>query len=84
MYMENLSKLFTWLKSLPVVPKALSCLVILLVYVIVLFSCTSCGTTRAVARTTDNGTTTITITTNNPTSVQASPNVDLKLNGKTE
>lgn len=40
----------------------------------------SCGTTRAVVRNSaDNTTTTISITTNNPTSVQASPDVQLKM-----
>lgn len=44
----------------------------------ILFSMTSCGTTRAVVHNGATGTTTeIKITTNNPTSVTTTPNVQL-------
>lgn len=43
-----------------------------------------CGTTHAVVRTSDSGYATITITTNNPTSVQASPNVSLDVKGNND
>ena len=77
--MEILKKIIAWLIEQSPFVKILSLVAALLCGVIILFSCTSCGTTRAVARTSDSGTTTISITTNNPISVDASPNVDLKL-----
>lgn len=81
--MEKIKQLISWLVSLSPFSKVIACIVILLLSVMILFGC---GTTHAVVRTSDSGHATITITTNNPTSVQASPNVsiDFKQNGKTE
>lgn len=74
--MERLTKFYEWLKSIS--PPWLRAVVLAILAVLVFISTTSCGTTRAVARITDNGSSTITITTNNPTSVNASPNVSLE------
>lgn len=54
-------------------------MIVLMMIIIIFFN--SCGTTRAVVHNgTDSAVTTITISTNNPTSVQASPNVSLNDN----
>lgn len=77
--MESIKKLFNWL--IAITPTWLRGLVIFLLALLVfLLSLSACGTTHAVVRTKDSGTATITITTNNPTSVDASPNVELILN----
>lgn len=63
---------------MPIVGKILSIIAIVICLVVCLFF-SSCGTTRAVVHNGATGTTTeIKITTNNPTSVTATPNVDLK------
>lgn len=47
---------------------------------IIFFFFTSCGSTRVVVRNgTETAATTISVTTNNPTSVSASPNVSLDI-----
>lgn len=76
--MEAFTKLLTWLKSLPVWAKSISLLVIALISAVLLF--TSCGVTRAVVTNRAEGTTTtISITTNNPTEVNTTPDVDLSV-----
>lgn len=78
---ESLKKLLSWLITKPVWVRILSVLVIMILSIMVLFSATSCGVTRATIRNNaDNTQTTITITTNNPTSVDASPDVSLNDN----
>lgn len=66
-------------RQLPIIGKILT-LVIVICFSIILFFFTSCGSTRVVVR---NGTSTsetaISVTTNNPTSVSASPNVSLDI-----
>ena len=77
--MEKLKTFLEWMISLPTSGKVICTVITTLLSILVLFCACSCGQTRAVARTYDRGTTTITITTNNPTSVDASPDVDLNL-----
>lgn len=81
--METISKLFKWLQTLPLWMRAV---VLALLAALALFfsmTFTSCGTTRAVVHNGASGTSTeIRITTNNPTSVTASPNVELRHVGK--
>lgn len=76
--MEILKKLIVWLKSLT--PVWLRAVVLALVAVLIfIFSLTGCGITTARVRTMDSGQASITITTNNPTEVTASPNVSVDL-----
>lgn len=65
--------------TLPTVGKIFS-LIIILLMLIVLFFFSSCGTTHAVVRTKDKAQATITITTNNPVDVTASPDLDIVVN----
>ena len=74
--MIDISKLLNWLKTLPTPAKVVSSL--LLCALVIVYLLTSCGTTRAVVRSAGKGISrgTITITTNNPTSVEVSPKLD--------
>ena len=73
--MENLKKLLTWLLSSPKWCKI--CVPFLLAFLAMCYLFTSCGTTRATIRTTaDNTQSSISITTNNPTSVSVSNSID--------
>lgn len=77
--MDNFSKLFKWLQTLPIWLRAVVLAIIASLVLIVSMSFISCGVTRAVVHNGASGTSTeIRITTNNPTSVTASPNVQLK------
>lgn len=77
--METISKLFKWLQTLPIWLRAVALALIAALALIVSMTVSSCGTTRAVVHNGASGTSTeIKITTNNPTSVTASPNVELK------
>lgn len=73
--MEILQKLLTWLLQSPkwckiVVP-------LLITAMVICYLLSSCGTTRATIRTTaDNTQSSISITTNNPTSVSVSNSID--------
>lgn len=74
--METISKIFKWLQTLPIWLRAVVLVLISALVLIFSMSFVSCGTTRAVVHNGANGTSTeIKITTNNPTSVTASPNV---------
>lgn len=74
--METLTKFFKWLKTLPVWLRAIVLVLVAGLVLIASMSMSACGTTHAVVRNGANGTSTeIRITTNNPTTVQASPNV---------
>lgn len=66
------------LKTLTSNKKRILILVTSLLLTLTAIFCVSCGTTRAVVHTSGKGvsTGTITITTNNPTSVQVSPKLD--------
>lgn len=78
---ESIKKLLSWIITKPVWVRILSLVVIMILCIIVLFSANSCGVTRAIVRNSaDSTTTSITITTNNPTSVTASPDVQLNTN----
>lgn len=77
---ESFKKLLSWLITQPVWVRILSVIVIMILSIMVLFSASSCGVTRATIRNNaDSTTTSITITTNNPTSVTTTPDVDLNL-----
>ena len=67
--METIKNLILWLQGLSPFSRVLSVVIAALAAIIILFGCTSCGTTRAVVHTKDSGTATITITTNNPIDV---------------
>lgn len=77
--MEKIKKLLEFLSPLPAWLRVfIVALVTAVVSVCVLMSASSCGITRAVVRGTAEGNVTeIKITTNNQTSVDASPNVSL-------
>lgn len=69
-------------KTLPTAGKILSIIAITILLVVSLFF-SSCGTTQAIVRNGASGTTTeIKITTSNPTSVTATPNVNITPNLK--
>lgn len=72
------SSLVNQLKTLTSNKKRILILVTSLLLTLTAIFCVSCGTTRAVVHTSGKGvsTGTITITTNNPTSVQVSPKLD--------
>lgn len=83
--MENFTNFFKWLQTLPLWMRAVVLALIAALTFIVSMSLISCGTTRAVVHNGASGTSTeIRITTNNPTSVTASPNVELKHTDKDE
>lgn len=76
--METLKKLIEWLKLLT--PTWLRAVVLILFAALIfIFSLSGCGITTARVRTMDSGQASITITTNNPTEVTASPNVSVDL-----
>lgn len=75
--METLKSILQFLKDKPIWVRILGLIAILIACVIML---ASCGVTRAKVVNSANGTTTtISITTNNPTSVDASPEVQLNI-----
>lgn len=77
--METMTKLISWLKTLPVWLRALALLAIAGLALIASMSLSACGVTRASVLNRAEGTTTeVKITTSNPTSVTATPNVNLK------
>lgn len=62
---------------MPIAGKIISVIAILLAFIVMIFF-SGCGTTKAIVKNGADGTTTeIKITTNNPTSVTATPNVSL-------
>lgn len=78
--METLKKLLSWMTSLPTSGKVLSTVIITLISVLLLFCACSCGTTKVVARVTDQAASTVTISTTMTPSVDVSPNVDFQFN----
>ena len=78
--METINKILSLLKSLPTLGKIFSVIAIIIALIVAVFFSSSCGLTKAVVKNGADGTTTeIKITTNNPTSVTANPNVSLPL-----
>lgn len=76
--MEKISNFFAWLKTLPIYLRAIVLILISALVFIASMSLSACGTTRAVVKNgADSASTEIKITTNNPTSVTASPIVSL-------
>ena len=66
---------------MPTIPRWVSIISLFIALAASVIGLTSCGTTRAVVHNGATGTSTeIRITTNNPTTVTASPNVQLKHN----
>lgn len=83
--MENSKTFIEWLKTLPLWMRGVILLLLAALSFFVSMGFVACGTTRAVVHNGATGTSTeIRITTNNPTSVTASPNVELKHTGKDE
>ena len=76
--MKNLKPLVEFISRLPITGKVLTTILIMIVSVIIIFFLPACGSTRVVVRNgSESAETTIAVTTNNPTSVTASPNVTL-------
>lgn len=76
--MENFSKLWNWLRTLPIWLRAIVLTLFACLALIASMSLSACGLTRAVVHNGAHGTSTeIKITTANPTTVTASPNVQL-------
>ena len=70
------------ISTLPILGKVISLLIAALVAALVIFFFPSCGSTRVVVRNgTEQAQTSIQVTTNNPTSVDASPNVSIDFKG---
>lgn len=75
--METMTKFISWLKTLPIWLRAIALLAIAGLALIASMSLSACGVTRASVLNRAEGTTTeIKITTSNPTSVTATPNVN--------
>lgn len=78
--MDNIKPFISWLKTLPLWLRAIALLAISAIVLIASMSLSACGTTRAVVHNGAHGTSTeIKITTNNPTSVDVSPNIKLNI-----
>lgn len=76
--MDKFKIFIEWLKTLPVWLRALALLAISALALIVSMSVTSCGTTKVVVRNgADSTRTHVSVTTNNPTSVETAPKVEL-------
>lgn len=77
--MENLKKIFEWTKKLPIWLRAIVYLMTAVLVLIASLSLSACGaTTKATIRNfADSTSTTVTITTNNPTDWNVTPNVQL-------
>lgn len=77
--METVKNIILWLKTLPIWLRAIALLAIAVLALIASMSISACGVTRASVFNRAEGTTTeVKITTSNPTTVTATPNVDLK------
>lgn len=81
----NLTKLWSWLKTLPVWLRCVVLALLSALAIIASMSMSACGATKATVTNRAQGTVTeIKITTNNPTSVQTTPNVNLEYTPKNE
>ena len=76
---QKVKQLLQVFKQMRPIPRWISIIAFCIALCAAVLGLSSCGTTRAVVHNGASGTTTeIRITTNNPTSVTASPNVQLK------
>ena len=76
--MENIKKLISWLKTLPIWMRAVVLLALSVLALLASMSLSACGTTKVVVRNgADSTSTQVTVSTNNPTSVDAKPKVEL-------
>lgn len=76
--MDKLKLFIEWLKTLPVWLRALALLAISALALISSMSLSACGTTKVVVRNgADSTRTQVSVTTNNPTSVETAPKVEL-------
>lgn len=76
--MEKFTQFFSWLKTLPVFLRAVVLILVSALVLIASMSLSACGQTKAVVKNGASGVSTeIKITTNNPITVSASPNVSL-------
>lgn len=76
--MENISKFWLWLKALPLWLRSVVLVLLSALALIASMNFCACGVTRAVVHNGADGTSTeIKITTNNPTSVSTSANLNV-------
>ena len=78
--METFKKILSWMRGLSTAGKVLSTIIVALVTALMLFCACSCGTTHAVVRTKDSGSASVSIHTNNPVSVETSPDISISFN----
>lgn len=78
MNMDKILKLLSFLKELPLGGKILSLIIVVLLLTILLFFCSCGSTTKAIIKNgADSTSTTVSISTNNPTNWQVTPDVQL-------
>ena len=78
---QKVTSVLKVLKSMPRIYRVITIIAVFVAIVALCLGLTSCGVTRAVVQNKATGTSTeIKITTSNPTSVNASPNVSIPLN----
>ena len=83
--MECIQKIWSWLLSLPLWLRSIVIVLLAGLALIASMSLTACGVTRAVVHNGATGTTTeIKISTSNPTTVTASPNVKFEPSTKAD
>lgn len=76
--MDKIKLFVEWLKTLPIWLRAIALLAIGALALIASMSLSACGTTKVVVRNgADSTRTQVSVTTNNPTSVETSPKVEL-------
>lgn len=76
--MENIKKFISWLKTLPVWMRSLALLALSVLALLASMSLSACGTTKVVVRNgADSTSTQVSVSTNNPTTVDTRPKVEL-------
>lgn len=76
--MDKIKLFVEWLKTLPIWLRAIALLAISALVLIASMSLYACGTTKVVVRNgADSTRTQVSVTTNNPTSVETAPKVEL-------
>lgn len=75
--MENVKKLISWLKTLPIWMRAIVLLALSVLALFATMSLSACGTTKVVVRNgADSTSTQVSVSTNNPTTVDTRPKVE--------
>lgn len=76
--MENVKKFISWLKTLPVWMRSVALLALSVLALLASMSLSACGTTKVVVRNgADSTSTQVSVSTNNPTTVDTRPKVEL-------